>query len=153
MPTREEIVQYLSSLPDIDYSDVLLEVDSGRRRNLEEELEADVLPQNADRDTVAAWLARKHLAIDPGIVEVFYLQIAPPREIRLVEVNQLVNLPDPADNVIPALDFGLPIEGLHYSLFVADLTPGQMEALRRGQLRLPQGWVLEPFRRFGRHQP
>ena len=46
------------------------------------------------------------------------------------------------------------IDGLDFTLLVADVTPEEWEALRRGELPLPDGWVLdEHVQTFGRQRP
>lgn len=106
------------------------------------------LPRNANRNQVVAWIARKHLAVDPGITDVLYLPgNAPEREIRLVEANTLLTaLPD--DEVTP-VDFGLNIHGLNFKLLVLDVTPDQWKAIVEGRSRLPPGWILDGNQRFG----
>jgi hypothetical protein len=37
------------------------------------------------------------------------------------------------------------IEGIHYTLFVADVTPRQLEAIMNRQLPLPKGWQLDGY--------
>lgn len=105
-------------------------------------------PQSgASRDEVAAWLARQHLAMDPLIAEVFYLPSgSPDSEIRLIEINTF--LPELPLEQIPALDFGLDIAGLDFTLLVADVTGKQWEEAQRGNLALPPGWSLEHCQRF-----
>ena len=44
-----------------------------------------------DRDLFARWYARQHMACDPGTQVVYYLPAgAPAKEIRLLEVNNLI---------------------------------------------------------------
>jgi hypothetical protein len=44
-----------------------------------------------DRNGMARWYARQHLKTDPGIQVVYYLpEDAPEREIRLLEINDLI---------------------------------------------------------------
>jgi hypothetical protein len=105
-------------------------------------------PTIFDRDKVARQYAAQHLRTDPGIRAVYYLpNTAPEREIRLVEVNELIGAmaaPEP-------LDFGVDISGPEeHTLFVLDVTPQQWEQLRTGSLPLPQGWTLDNAVRFER---
>jgi len=106
------------------------------------------LPRNANRDQVAAWIARKHLAVDPGIADVLYLpKDAPEREIRLVEANTLLTAL--SDEEVTPVDFGLNIEGLNFKLLVLDVTPDQWKAIVEGRSQLPPGWILDGNQRFG----
>jgi hypothetical protein len=44
-----------------------------------------------DRDSFAEWYAERHLDIDSGVEQIHYLPInAPPREIRLLEINRMI---------------------------------------------------------------
>lgn len=44
-----------------------------------------------DRDGMARWYAKEHLKTDPGIASVYFLPAnAGEREIRLIEINQLI---------------------------------------------------------------
>ena len=44
-----------------------------------------------DRDSMAKWYAKQHLQTDPGLREIYYLtKDAPDREIRFVEINELI---------------------------------------------------------------
>jgi hypothetical protein len=106
------------------------------------------LPPNPNRDQVAAWLAKKHLAVDPGITDVLYLpKDAPEYEIRLVEANTLLTaLPD--EEVTP-VDFGLNVEGLDFKLLVLDVTPDQWKEIVENRSQLPPGWILDGSQRFG----
>ena len=107
-----------------------------------------------NRDDFARWIAIKHLAIDPEIREVHYLPTnAASREVRLLEVNARLALPNSLGPVEP-VDFMPNIDGLDFTLLVADVTPEEWEAIRRRELALPDGWVLdEHARTFGRQRP
>jgi hypothetical protein len=144
MPTTNEVADYLTQIPADEYSDLLAQVDERRRRR---EAETNPPPTEPNRDAVAHWLARRHLATDPGITEVYYLQAAPAGEIWLVEVCRLSV---PAEEPPTAIDFGLDVEGARYQLFVVDVSAEQMERVRRGQLRLPRDLPFIPHQRFGR---
>ena len=95
-----------------------------------------------DRDAFAGWLAHRHMANDIGIVRVVYLPHgAPEDEVRLLEINRLSNVPDP--DVIEPLDFSPDLDGVPYTVFVADITNDQWDRLRAGTgLGLPAGWSL-----------
>lgn len=93
-----------------------------------------------DRDQTAIRYARRHFKIDDGVDTVLHLpEGAPPREIRLLEVNTLVAEMTPLE----AIDFGVDIgSDSAHTLFVLDITPDQWLAVRAGSLPLPDGWSL-----------
>jgi hypothetical protein len=96
-----------------------------------------------DRDAMAKWYAKQHLHTDPGIREIYYLQKgAPDREIRFVEINELIA--EMQDNSLEPIDFGVDAGAeSEHKLFVLDVTPAQWDAIRQGTLALPGGWTLE----------
>ena len=96
-----------------------------------------------DRDSTAAWYAKQHLNTDPGIRSVYYLPTnAPDREIRFVEINELVG--DRNDDTLEPVDFGVDIgmESEH-KLFVLDVTPSQWDRIKQSSLALPPRWSLD----------
>ncbi len=96
-----------------------------------------------DRDARANWYATQHLKTDPGIRSVYYLPTnAPEREIRLIEINELVA--DRNDDTLEPIDFGVDrgTESEH-ALFVLDVTPSQWGRIQQSVLPLPLGWTLE----------
>ncbi len=95
-----------------------------------------------DRDAMARWYASQHLRTDPGIRQVYYLpREAPDREIRLVEVNDLLA---EMDDALEPIDFGVDAGAeTEHKLLVLDVTPSQWAAVGRGDLALPAGWALE----------
>ncbi len=102
-----------------------------------------------DRDSMARWYAKEHLKIDPGIRLVYYLPTdAPDREVRLVEVNELVA--EGTDESLEPIDFGVDtgMEGEH-KLFVLDVTPSQWDRIQQSSLKLPPGWSLEDAVPYG----
>ncbi|MEX0715169.1 MAG: hypothetical protein WD066_01210 [Planctomycetaceae bacterium] len=141
MPGIEKLVPTLASLPRREYSDLIRQVDEQRRKAAEFD-SADDWPSNAaSRDEFAVWIARRHFAIDKGIVRILHLPTgAPVDEVRLLEVNALAQLPE--DAPVEAVDFMPDIEGVSYSLYVADVTPRQLEEILGGRLALPDGWQL-----------
>ena len=99
-----------------------------------------------DRDGLATWYASRHLKSDPGIRAVYYLPAAAPaREVRLLEVNELiapVGSPEP-------LDFGVDVGGTDpHTLYILDVTPAQWDDIRAGRLALPPGWSLDAARAY-----
>jgi hypothetical protein len=95
-----------------------------------------------DRDALARWYARQHLETDPAIRAVYYLpENSPEREIRLLEVNELIA--ERADDSPEPVDFGIDtgLETQH-TLLVLDVTPGQWDRIRASSFDLPEGWTL-----------
>jgi hypothetical protein len=77
-----------------------------------------------------------------SVREVIYLPSgAPAPEVRLLEVNRLLSVPDP--DVIAPTDYTPDIAGLPFIVFVADITPDQWERVEWGTLALPAGWELD----------
>ncbi len=98
-------------------------------------------PAGADRDAVAAWLAKKHFITDSTIREVWYLpKNAPQNELRLLELSD--RLASNESSVDP-LDFGLDVDGANFRLMVADVTTDQMEQIKQNIQQLPPGWSLD----------
>lgn len=101
-------------------------------------------PVKFDRDALARFYAKRHLRTDPGIQLVLYLPNgAPEREIRLLEVNELMaerNI-DPLEPI----DFGVDRWDPNSShlLMVLDVSPRQLEKIQKKKLSLPDGWTLE----------
>lgn len=103
-----------------------------------------------DRDLLAAWYAKRHMEIDPGVVEIHYLPAnSPDREIRLLEVNRLI--PELLDSGLEPIDFGVDIgETGGHTLVVLDVTPHQWDEIESGRLSLPPGWQTVGRRTFPR---
>ncbi len=96
-------------------------------------------PATTARDDVAAWVARKHLLVDTGIREVWYLPNgAPPEEIRLLELSERLARSDLAEPI----DFGLEVDGKRFRLYVADVNSDQLHQIQQNRSRLPSGWSL-----------
>ncbi|MBX3413446.1 MAG: hypothetical protein KF708_12220 [Pirellulales bacterium] len=96
-----------------------------------------------NRDALARWYAKQHLMTDPGIRSIYYLPgDSPEREVRLLEVNELIGELD--DAAIEPIDYGVDSgsENMH-RLFVMDVTPQQWERIEAATMRLPAGWTLE----------
>jgi hypothetical protein len=149
MLSNDEALQYLVGLPDSDYADVIIRAESSRRQRVTEAF-ATELPVSPDRDTVSRWLARQHFAIDPGIAEIHYLHDAPADEIRFVEINRLLPIPDPQNGQFAFVDFALDIDRVDLSLSVIDMSVDQWQKVLNGVLRLPQGWASKPYSVFRR---
>jgi hypothetical protein len=103
-----------------------------------------------DRDALARRYASRHLKTDPGIREIHYLPTgAPERDIRLIEVNELIA--DRDNYPFEPIDFGVDVGGSEgHTLWVLDVTPTQWEKIRQSELRLPEGWNLDGAKPFVR---
>lgn len=109
------------------------------------------MPNNQfNRDAMARSYADRHLKTDPGIRDVYYLPTdAPEREIRFVEINELIAERD--KDPLEPIDFGVDTgsESAH-SLMVLDVTPAQWEKISRNESKLPQGWTLDKATHYSR---
>ena len=95
-----------------------------------------------DRNSTARWYAIQRLKTDPAIREVLYLPTnAPDREIRLVEINEL--LAGRNDDALEPIDFGVD-RGMksEHKLLVLDVTPSQWQRINESDLALPPSWSL-----------
>jgi hypothetical protein len=103
-----------------------------------------------DRDSMANWYAQHHGEIDPGVVEIHYLPTnAGPREIRFLEVNELISETTPLEPI----DFGVDVGSDNaHKLNVLDVTPAQWEAIRTEKMPLPEGWALDDRRQIFKRQ-
>ena len=102
-----------------------------------------------DRDGWARWYAERHQKTDPGIGDIFYLHDAPEREIRLIEINEM--LTDRDDDPLEVIDFGVDSEGpTAHRLIILDVTPKQWAKIENQEVQLPEEWRLEPKSRFSR---
>ena len=101
-----------------------------------------------DRDGFAAWYARRHFETDTGVMRIDYLPAnAPEREIRFLEINDLISETMPLEPI----EFGVDIGGADaHTLYVLDVTPAQWEAVQNGDLSLPADWTLDGARAFDR---
>jgi hypothetical protein len=125
---------------EVNWYDYLDTVDEASREWRKSEQSSDP-PAGADRDFIAAWLAKKHFIADSAIREVWYLpKNAPQDEIRLLELSD--RLAGNESRVDP-LDFGLDIDGANFRLMVADVTTDQMEQIKQNRQQLPPGWSLD----------
>src|SRR5688500_17784468 len=95
-----------------------------------------------DRAVRAEGYARDHLKTVPGTTAVYYLPGgAPEREIRLLEVNDLL---EEFNRPLGPIDSGGSADGPDaHKLYVVDVTPAQWDRIRRGGLSLPPGWTLD----------
>lgn len=140
MANREDLIQALAQLDPTAFEEVI--TSAYRQRHDSEGATSLASPdRRATPGQFAHWLARRHLSGDAAIERVVYLPAgSPPDEIRLLEVNQLLNAPNP--DVIEPLDF-TPDNGLPFKVFVADITADQWERITQApQSILPAGWEL-----------
>ena len=103
-----------------------------------------------DREALAQNYANLHFDVDEGVREIHFLpQGAPPREIRLLEVNSLVaeiQNPEP-------IDFGVDMGPDRHVLVVLDITPHQWDLLQKGLQPMPAGWSLKGKKLLKRRSP
>jgi hypothetical protein len=142
MVNINDLVPTLAKLPRRQYAELITQVDEQRRQAAEGEAHQQRPRNDMSKDEFVVWIARRHFAIDKGITRILYLPTgAPADEVRLLEVNALASLPE--NGPVEAVDFLPDVEGLHYTLFVADVTPRQFEAIMNRRLPLPNGWQLD----------
>lgn len=105
-------------------------------------------PTAFNRDRMAKQYAKRHMKIDSGVLEIHYLPTnAPPREIRLLEVNGII----PETVPLEPLDLGVTAgQADGHTLHVIDITPGQWKQVLSGRLQLPAGWSLANRQSFTR---
>lgn len=147
MNEYDRLVEQLTRLEDSEFVSVL---ERARRNRIAHRPPPPEPPRVFDRDQLAGWYTAKHLSVEPSISDIIYLPgNAPENEIRLLEVNVLSDLPDdvPVEPIEFRVDQHLPGE---HRLFVADISPGQWEKIKVGQLALPPGWVLAGYRGVSR---
>ena len=103
-----------------------------------------------DRGATAHWHAEQHLKTDPGIRSIYYLPTgAPEREIRLIEVNELIAARN--DDALEPIDFGVEFGSeTEHQLLVLDVTPSQWDRISESALPLPPGWSLDGAVLYGR---
>src|SRR4051812_14767986 len=107
MPTPQELARVAEQYDEEQWFEFLDEVDAVTRRR-QQGNPVTPTPAGAGRDEVALWIARKHLAADSSVREVLYLpKGSPADEIRLLEVNDRLTLPDAEKGKIAPIEFGL----------------------------------------------
>ncbi len=144
MPNINDLVPTLANLPRHEYAALIRLVDEQRRKAAEREAQQHCPRKGMSKEEFVTWIARQHFAIDKGITRILYLPTgAPAEEVRLLEANALASLPE--NGPVEAVDFMPDIEGVHYTLFVADVTPRQLDAIMNLQLPLPKGWHLDGY--------
>jgi hypothetical protein len=151
MPTPKELAQIVEQYDQEQWFDFLDELDAVSRRRRGRDPEPDE-PASNDRDSVAGWIARRHLLADRSIQEIWYMgQGAPPDEIRLLEVSDRLSSPDARGSAVHPMEFGLGRTEGPFRLLVADVTSDEVEDIKAGRLALPPGWQPGGVR-IGRRQ-
>jgi hypothetical protein len=131
---------HAEDLPEEDWYNELDRFDDASRIRRESMRSIDP-PIGASRDEVAQWVAKRHFVADSSIREIWYLPgVAPPEEIRLLEVNDRL---EPAQPDPQPIDFGLDVEGAQFRLLVADITSRQVDRIKSDPSHLPPGWSLD----------
>ena len=140
MSTPQELARAAEQYDEEQWLEFLDELDAVSRRRQRRNL-ATPASTSPERDEMALWIARKHLAADSGIRKVLYLpKVAPADEIRLLEVNDRLALPEAERGKLEPIEFGLNVQDAPFRLFVADITSEQLDAIKAGRLALPAGW-------------
>ncbi len=107
-----------------------------------------MMSQNPNKEIAARMLAQMHYEFEPGMVEIFRLidegadECNPSEPIKLLEVNQ-----DTIPSGILPLGFDpIPASG-NFPSVVIQITPGEFERVKKGELQLPSGWRISqpPF--------
>jgi hypothetical protein len=100
-----------------------------------------------EKEEVRRTLARAHYASEPGIRQIFTVlgnaadEMLPNEPIKLLEVNE-----DTVPSGIMPLGFDpVPGSGFPFPSVIIEVTPDEMEMIRRQQLALPHGWTLGPL--------
>jgi hypothetical protein len=95
-----------------------------------------------EKDRQAYELARRHYSAEEGITEVIRFtrsgdfEVQPEEPIKLLEVNE-----NTAPSGIMPIQFGpSPDGGITYSITIIEVTPGEYEQIKLGQLVLPPEW-------------
>ncbi len=140
MTNREDLIQTLARLDPATFEDVIASAYQQRHGTAGAALQTRPDPQ-ATAQQFAEWLARRHMSSDMAIERVIFLPSgAQDHEIRLLEVNRLLNPPDP--DVIEPLDFSP--DDLPFKVFVADVTTDQWERIKgEPDTMLPPSWKLD----------
>lgn len=94
--------------------------------------------KNDAAERLIAW----HFKVEPKLLQVFRIvsdnEDAPDEPIKLLEVNAATF----ATGSVEPFSFS-PSADVPYRTVVAEITPGELECVRRNELPLPAGWSLE----------
>ena len=94
-----------------------------------------------DKREVARALASAHREIEPSISRIVQLvargDLESEEPVKLLEVN-----PDTTESGILPIVFGADPPRVPFPSVVIEVTEREYEAIRTGNLRLPDGWVL-----------
>lgn len=97
-----------------------------------------------DKEDARKKLARAHYIYEPGISAIFTIctdaahEALPSEPIKLLEVNE---------NTIPSgiMPLGFdpsPANGIPFPSVIIEVTPEELERIRRQELKFPDGWSL-----------
>jgi hypothetical protein len=102
------------------------------------------------REFVARKLAERHFEIEPELIRVLFLDIAPEDTITLLEISAST----PASGSVDAFVFA-PTDNVPYITKIAEVTPEEYEELKQdpARFRLPETWDLSKAKIFERRAP
>jgi hypothetical protein len=139
----------LAQIPQDDWFDYLEKGDAAAKfRN---KLHEPQKPKGDDRDQVAEWVAKRHMAADGGISQVWYLRSgSPAHEIRLIEISEQFTSDE---GRIDPFDFGLDVDGAKYKLLIADISSDRFARIQENPSDiLPKGWSLDGASAWSRRE-
>jgi hypothetical protein len=143
----EQLNERLKAMPRRQYVELIRNVEVERRKEVLQAEQNHPARSGMTKDAFVQWIVRHHFAVDRGITKILYLPAgAPEKEVRLLEVNELAMIPE--NETVDAFNFMPDLEGVDYTLFVADVTPKQFEAIMHGKSLLPRGWQLKGNQEF-----
>ena len=94
------------------------------------------------KDETARLLADEHFRLDEAVTHIFRVvepdEINPLRPVKLLEVNSMT----PEVGISPVGLGADPVRGVFYASVVIEVSPGEFDRLRLGELSLPAGWRL-----------
>jgi hypothetical protein len=147
---QNELARQAEQLNDSQWYAFLDALDEVAKRRRQRESDVPDRPEDYSRDGIAAWIAHNHLLADSSVREIWYLPHGAENEIHLLEISERIE--SGGDELTP-IDFAVDIEGVHYKLFVGDLTSDQLQQVKAGSIRLPPGWSLDGAKVVGRRGP
>ena len=100
-----------------------------------------------NKDEAVQELVQWHFEVGPRTTDIYRFiadnEDQPEEPIKLMEVSEL----SPETGRVDAFGFG-PAEDFPYSSIVAQVTSRELEQIKAGQLRLPDGWNLAASQLF-----